>query len=91
MPHITLSIPQKVYETMKKHPEVKWTQIARESLTQYADEIQGITTTDVIRKRLGPKFIKSIARDYGEDDQTTLKKIKEAKWRRINSLTPAQS
>jgi hypothetical protein len=85
MPHITLSIPQSVYETMKKHPEVKWTQIAREKLVEYADEIQGITTTNAIRRGLGPAFVKSIAKDYGEDDKTALKRIKEAKWNRMTS------
>ena len=34
MAHITLSIPNEIYEEMKKHPEIKWSEIARSSIIE---------------------------------------------------------
>jgi len=45
MPHITLSIPKELFEEMKKHPEVKWSEVARKAIRRYLmelkDEIDG--------------------------------------------------
>ena len=34
MAHITLSVPDEVYKEMKRHPEIKWSEIARESIVR---------------------------------------------------------
>ncbi len=33
MAHITLSIPDVVLKEMKQHPEIKWSEVARQSIT----------------------------------------------------------
>ena len=40
MPNITLSIPQELYEIMKKHKEIKWSEIARKALWDYAKKLE---------------------------------------------------
>ncbi len=32
MPNMTLSIPEKLYKKMKKHPEIKWSELVRQSI-----------------------------------------------------------
>ncbi|HDI86404.1 MAG TPA: hypothetical protein ENF83_03240 [Candidatus Korarchaeota archaeon] len=45
MPHITLSIPEDLYREMKKHPEVRWSEVARQAIRRYLmslrDELSG--------------------------------------------------
>ena len=38
--HITVSLPEDEYERIKKHPEIKWGQIARKFLIQYLNELE---------------------------------------------------
>jgi len=40
MPNITLSVPQELYEIMKKHKEIKWSEIARKALWEYANKLE---------------------------------------------------
>ncbi len=32
MPNMTMALPPELHKQMKKHPEIKWTQVAREAL-----------------------------------------------------------
>ncbi len=83
MTHLTLSVPKKTFDTIKRHPEIKWTEIARQSLVAYADEIEGVTTTDEIRLLLGPKLVKSIDSFDEEKSKVLFKKMEEGEWKRL--------
>ncbi len=36
MPNLTLSLPEDVYRVIKTHKEIRWSEIARRSITDYA-------------------------------------------------------
>ncbi len=38
--NMTMAIPDKTFEAMKKHPEIKWTQIARQAIEQKAAALE---------------------------------------------------
>ena len=40
MAHITLSIPDDVYTEMKHHPEIKWSEVARKSISEQAQKLE---------------------------------------------------
>jgi len=40
MTNITLSVPEKTYKRMKRHPELKWSEIARQSIEAKLKEIE---------------------------------------------------
>jgi hypothetical protein len=40
MPNITLSIPQKIYQNMKKYPEIRWSEVARKSIQKEIDYLE---------------------------------------------------
>jgi hypothetical protein len=40
MPNITLSIPEKVHEIMKKHREIRWSEVARVALMKQIEKIE---------------------------------------------------
>ena len=39
MPNITLSLPDDVYEIVKKHREIRWSEIARRAIENYARKL----------------------------------------------------
>ncbi len=87
MPAILVSVKNETWKKMKKHPEIKWTQVMRERAEAYLDEVEGITTGDEIRRRLGKEFVKSIDSATKEQAKTNYKKLKESEWRRQALLT----
>ena len=40
MPNITLSIPDDLHERLKNHPEIRWSEVARQAIHQYLDQIE---------------------------------------------------
>ena len=40
MVNMTMAVPDKLHKTMKQHPEIKWTEIARQALEQKAKLIE---------------------------------------------------
>ncbi|MBI2144825.1 hypothetical protein HYU18_00720 [Candidatus Woesearchaeota archaeon] len=52
--NITLSIPKELYDQMKKHPDVKWSEAAREGLWRKITEVGGIISGKELIKMLPP-------------------------------------
>lgn len=40
MVNMTLSIPEELHETIKEHREIKWSEIARQAMFQYAEKLK---------------------------------------------------
>lgn len=65
MAHITLSIPDETYEEMKKHPEIKWSEIARKSILE---------KTLLLKKRITSKELLNL---LPIETQESIKKMSE--------------
>ena len=39
MVNVTLSVPEKLHKLMKSHPEIKWSEVARQAMWQYAEKL----------------------------------------------------
>jgi hypothetical protein len=56
MTNITVSIPQELCEKMKKHSEVKWSEVVRKALISYVEHLEivegGIISMKKLAKRL---------------------------------------
>lgn len=39
MPNITLSVPDDIYFIMKQHGEIKWSEVARRAISDYAKKL----------------------------------------------------
>ncbi len=39
MPNITLSVPSDIHVIMKKHSEIRWSEIARRAISDYAKKL----------------------------------------------------
>jgi predicted CopG family antitoxin len=44
MPNMTLSLPEDVYKIVKNHKEVRWSEIARRAIEDYAKKITLLNT-----------------------------------------------
>jgi len=44
MPNMTLSLPEDVYKIVKNHKEVRWSEIARRAIEEYAKKIALLNT-----------------------------------------------
>ena len=40
MPNMTLALPEKLHREMKRHPEVKWSEVARRALARELERLQ---------------------------------------------------
>ena len=40
MPNITLSIPKELQDVIKKHPEIRWSEVARQAITDFAKKVE---------------------------------------------------
>lgn len=71
MVNVTLAVPEELHKIMKKHPEIKWSEVARQAMWEYArklellDEIAGRSKMsskeaaeigNKVKKRIGKKY-----------------------------------
>ncbi len=74
MPHITLSIPEELLERMRRHPEIKWSEVARRAIRRYLMELEDEASGEEILEEL-PKEIKE--------------KIEKLDWKRFSERVVA--
>ena len=87
MAHITLSIPDEVYETMKKHPEIKWSEVARKSIVEKTLHLKKTITSKELLQLLPVKIREGI--EKSKDDPKFYEKVREKGWKRKKYLTQA--
>lgn len=61
MPNVTLAVPEELHRIMKNHPEIKWTEVARHAMKEYAVRLQVLD--DITSKS---KFTEKDALELGE-------------------------
>ena len=73
MPNMTLSIPEDIYHIVKSHKEIRWSEIARKAISDYAKKLalmdamladSELTEKDVMK--LDKKIKKGIHKHYME-------------------------
>ncbi|MCP8322469.1 MAG: hypothetical protein H3Z52_16250, partial [archaeon] len=40
MVNVTLAVPEELYRIMKRHPEIKWSEVARQAMWEYARKLE---------------------------------------------------
>ena len=59
MPNITLSIPEELHDVVKKHSEIKWSEIARRAMWLQANKLK-LMDTLVRKSKLTEKDIEEL-------------------------------
>ncbi len=60
MPHITLSIPEDLLERMRRHPEIKWSEVARRAIRRYLMELEDEVSGEEILEELSEEVREKI-------------------------------
>jgi len=91
MPNITLSIPEELYRKMKKHPEVRWSEVARKAIIEFLRKLEGEfkTSTDELLEELGRDFVKDLSEISFEQAVEWYEKMREVEWRRSSTTRVA--
>ena len=79
MANLTLSVPDDLYEEMKKHPEIRWSEVARQALAKKLGDL----------RRLDALLRGSRLRD--EDVQDVAGAVKDAVWKKHRGVQPKGS
>ena len=74
MPSMTLSIPQELHTLIKRHNEIRWSEIARRAMWDYARKLQELDNivqkskmTEKEAENIGKKVKKSVQAHYREN------------------------
>ncbi len=89
MAHITLSIPDAIYEEMKKHPEIKWSEIARQTIIHKTMLLSKEMHSNDILKLLPHDARKSIEIADEKEAFSFYKKMEKMAWKRKKYLIQA--
>lgn len=87
MPHITLSIPEDLYEEMKKHPEVRWSEVARRAIVKYLLQLKSRSSSEEVLSLLSRDARNKLASVSEDEARRFYEKVVEAEWKRMRSLT----
>ena len=87
MAHITLSIPDEVYHEMKQHPEIKWSEVARQNIIEKALLLKKKMHVKDFLKLVSPETQKRILLMDESKEQEYTKKVKGKEWKRAKYLT----
>ena len=88
MTNITFSIDDDIHKKMKNHPEIKWTEILRQSILDYLKEVEELDVLPIkdFRERLDLELLKQINELDEHEEILFYKKAKKMEEERMNRL-----
>ena len=91
MTNITFSVDDNLHKKMKEHPEIKWTEIFRQSIANYLKKVEEIDVLSVkdFKKRLDPEILMKID-ELNDQDEIMFyeygKKLEEERLKQLQEL-----
>ena len=86
MAHITLSVPDEVHKEMKHHPEIKWSEIARQSIIEKTLLLKKSMNAGEFFRLLSPDTQKEIKSMTKKEGKKFYEEIKKKEWKRAKYL-----
>jgi len=89
MVNITVSIPQDLYNKMKKYSEVKWSEVVRKALVEYVGRLEimerGVVSSDELAKMLKESNldVSSLSLEKAMD---CYERARELEWKRSSTI-----
>ena len=90
MPHITLGLSEEIYKEMKRHLEIKWSEVARESIAARLMKMKKVSHAKEIRAHLDHETLSSISRMSEAKAKKLYKKAVREEWKHTKYLTRAR-
>jgi predicted hydrocarbon binding protein len=89
MAEITLLIPEEVYQKMKEHKGVEWSEVVRDAIMDYIYRLEErkleVTTAELLEE-LGEEFAEDLAKISMEEAVKSYEKMREKKWKRFYTI-----
>jgi hypothetical protein len=88
MTNITFSVDDDIHKKMKEHPEIKWTEILRQSIIKYLKKVEEIDVISIkdFRERLNPELLQKIEELDEQEEILFYKEAKKMEQERLNGL-----
>ncbi len=88
MTNITFSVDDDIHKKMKEHPEIKWTEILRQSIINYLKNVEEIDVISIkdFRERLDPELLQKIEALEEQEEILFYKEAKKMEQERLNRL-----
>lgn len=84
---MTLNIPKDLYERMKDHPEIKWTEVARQSFEEYLANLEDEVNSNELANQLRRDIVNTIRSLSDEDVRKMNDEMVRLEWERMKSST----
>jgi predicted CopG family antitoxin len=88
MVNITVSIPQELYNKMKRYSEVKWSEVVRRALVEYVGRLEVVERGVVSSEDLA-SMLKESGLDVGsvglDEAVKCYEKARDAEWKKLPS------
>jgi len=94
--NFTVRIPRKLYERMKQHSEVNWSEVVRRAIEEYLGRLEEaksmVSSEKLVEELLEMGLSLSRLKPLGSEEEERLyKELREKTWERIRSTTQVQS
>ena len=88
MTNITFSVDDDIHKKMKEHPEIKWTEILRQSIIKYLKKVEEIDVISIkdFRERFNPELLQKIEELDEQEEILFYKEAKKMEQERLNRL-----
>lgn len=92
MTNITFSIDDDIHKKMKEHPEIKWTEILRQSIVNYLKNVEEIDVISIkdFRERLDPEMLQKIEELDEQEEILFYKEVRKKEQERLNRLQDSE-
>ena len=87
MTHITLSVPNEVHKEMKRHPEIKWSEIVRRSIMLKVAELKKTMKSKDFLELVDSETRRSIEETPEKEWKSHYSKTRKTEWKRAQYLT----
>jgi hypothetical protein len=85
MTNITFSVDDDLHKKMKEHPEIKWTEILRQSIINYLKKVEEIDEISIedFKSRLEPDLVEKIDKLEEQKEKEYYDEIKKKEMERL--------
>lgn len=82
--NITIRIPRDLRERMRRHPEVRWSEVVRRAIEEYLDRLEGgvVESGFEFLSRLGLE-VRDVVFEPPQGEADFQRVVGEAEWRRV--------
>lgn len=88
MTNVTFSVDEELHKKMKEHPEIKWTEVLRQSIREYLEKVEEIDIISIkdFRDRLDPEILKKLENLNEKDEILFYNEAKQMEEERLERL-----